>query len=169
MSDWFETLEGLNSRLWQCLGRGVADRHHPARHPTLATIGPDGWPEARTVVLRGADPIAGTLTVHTDLHSAKVASLTAMPRAAFHVWIEKDRLQLRLACSVTLRHGAGGMGQGSRSIAPKLRDHPSPRNPDHQRPGLCQSPRCGDICSAGLRGGAYRCGASGAGASAGAV
>ena len=107
MSDWYETLEGLNSRLWQCLGRGVADRHHPARHPTLATIGPDGWPEARTVVLRGADSGLQTLTVHTDLHSAKVASLTAMPRAAFHVWIEKDRLQLRLTCTVTLRHGAG--------------------------------------------------------------
>ena len=107
MSDWFETLDGLRSRLWQSLARGVADRLHPARHLTLATISPDGWPEARAVVLRGADPAAGTLTAHTDLHSAKVASLRATPRAALHIWIPKDRLQLRLTCTVGLRHGAG--------------------------------------------------------------
>ena len=106
MSDWFETLDGLHTRLWQSLGRGVADRDHPARHPTLATISPDGWPEARTVVLRGADPLTQTLTAHTDLHSSKVDSLRANPGAALHVWIPKDRLQLRLTCTVGLRHGA---------------------------------------------------------------
>ena len=106
MSDWFETLDGIQSRIWQSLGRGVADRLHPARHPTLATISPDGWPEARTVVLRGADPVMQTLTAHTDLHSAKVASLRATSRAGLHVWIAKDRLQLRLTCTVALRHGA---------------------------------------------------------------
>ena len=106
MSDWFETLDGLHNRLWQNLSRGVADRTHPARHPTLATISPDGWPEVRTMVLRGADPIAGSLTAHTDLHSAKIASLRKTPRAALHIWSEADRLQLRLTCSVTLRHGA---------------------------------------------------------------
>ena len=106
MSDWFETLNGIHTRVWQSLGRGVADRLHPARHPTLATISPDGWPEARTVVLRSADPVAAMLTAHTDLHSAKVASLRATPRAALHVWMPKDRLQLRLNCFVSMRHGA---------------------------------------------------------------
>lgn len=105
MTDWFETLPGLQTRLWQNLSRGLADRLHPARHPTLATISPDGWPEARTVVLRGADQAAGTLTAHTDLHSAKIDSLRTTPRAALHVWIQKDRLQLRLTCTVALRHG----------------------------------------------------------------
>lgn len=106
MNDWFETLDGLQTRLWQSLGRGVADRLHPARHPTLATISPDGWPEARTVVLRSADPEAAMLTAHTDLHSSKVAGLRASPRAALHIWIPKVRLQLRLTCLVSMRHGA---------------------------------------------------------------
>jgi pyridoxamine 5'-phosphate oxidase len=106
MSEWFETLDGIQTRVWQSLGRGVADRLHPARHPTLATISPDGWPEARTVVLRSTDLVAAMLTAHTDLHSAKVASLRATPRAALHVWIPKDRLQLRLTCTVSMRHGA---------------------------------------------------------------
>ncbi|MFP3387127.1 pyridoxamine 5'-phosphate oxidase family protein, partial [Tritonibacter sp. SIMBA_163] len=52
--------------------RGVHDRHAPARHPTLATVSPAGMPQARTVVLRGADKQAATLTLYTDVHSDKV-------------------------------------------------------------------------------------------------
>ena len=52
--------------------RGVRDRRAPTRHPTLATVTPDGRPKARTVVLRAADKQAGILELHTDLHSAKV-------------------------------------------------------------------------------------------------
>lgn len=104
-TNWFETLDGLHAHAWQQLGRGVADRAHPARHPTFATLGQDGWPEARTIVLRAADPSAKVLEVHTDLHSSKIASLRANPRAAFHVWIEKQRLQMRLQTTVTILQG----------------------------------------------------------------
>ena len=106
MSEWFETLEGLRARVWQRLGRGVADRRAPARHPTLATVGEDGAPEARTVVLRGASEGAGSVTIYTDAASAKVAELAREPRAALHVWEPKDRLQIRLALTVTVRTGA---------------------------------------------------------------
>lgn len=106
MSEWFETLEGLRERVWQRLGRGVADRRAPARHPTLATVGTDGAPEARTVVLRGAVQSAGTVTIYTDAASAKVAELARDPRAALHVWEPKDRLQIRLALTVSVRTGA---------------------------------------------------------------
>ena len=104
MSDWFETLDGLHDRLWQRLGRGVADRHAPARQPTFATVR-DGWPEARTVVLRAARREEATLEVYTDIHSDKIASLRQTPRAALHVWEDKQRLQIRLACEVTILTG----------------------------------------------------------------
>ncbi|WP_371056578.1 pyridoxamine 5'-phosphate oxidase family protein [Rhodosalinus sp. K401] len=106
MNEWFETLEGLRARVWQRLGRGVADRRAPARHPTLATLGTDCAPEARTVVLRGASEAAGSVTIYTDAASAKVAELAREPRAALHVWEPKDRLQIRLALTVELRTGA---------------------------------------------------------------
>ncbi|WP_371036350.1 pyridoxamine 5'-phosphate oxidase family protein [Rhodosalinus sp. FB01] len=106
MSEWFETLEGLRARVWQRLGRGVADRRAPARHPTLATLGTDGAPEARTVVLRGSSEAAGSVTIYTDAASAKVAELAREPRATLHVWEPKDRLQIRLALTVELRTGA---------------------------------------------------------------
>ena len=106
MSDWWLTLEGIHARLWANLLAGVRDRNAPARHVVLATLGPDGWPEARTVVLRGADRAAALLEVHTDLHSGKVASLAALPRAALHVWDAAEQLQIRVQARVTVHSGA---------------------------------------------------------------
>mgnify|MGYP001297562705 CR=1 FL=1 len=81
MSEWFESLDGIFAQLWTGLEQGVADRNAPARHPTIATVSVDGWPETRMVVLRAATRETGGLEVHTDITSAKVASLRAQPRA----------------------------------------------------------------------------------------
>lgn len=106
MSEWFETLAGIHTHLWRRLLVGVADRTAPARHPVFATVGPDGWPEARTVVLRGADAGAGLLEVHTDLNSAKVVSLRKRGLAALHIWDEGEGLQIRVQAEVTILSGA---------------------------------------------------------------
>lgn len=105
MTDWFETLDGLHARVWETLATGVSDAGHPARRPTLASVSPTGWPEARTVVLRSVDRDAGNLTVHTDLHSDKIASLRATPRAALHVWDAEQALQIRAQAEVTIQSG----------------------------------------------------------------
>lgn len=98
------TLTGLFDTVWQHLARGKADRHHPARHPTLATIGPDG-PELRTLVLRGIDRTLAMLELHTDAASPKVAQIAADPRVALHVWVPKARLQIRATARATLAPG----------------------------------------------------------------
>lgn len=105
MTKWFETTEGLWAKLWRTLAEGVENAGHPARRPTFATVSPDGWPEARTVVLRTADPHEGIVAVHTDLHSDKMNSLQASPRAALHVWVPEDDLQIRLQAEVTIVSG----------------------------------------------------------------
>jgi len=102
---WAATLDGLYAQVWARLMRGVADRRAATRHPTLATVSPDGWPEARTVVLRAADPATGTLDLHTDLRSAKVAALRTTPRAALHIWDQSAHLQIRLVADVTILTG----------------------------------------------------------------
>lgn len=91
---------------WQRLTRGVADRRAASRHPVFATVSPDGAPEARTVVLRGASRSAGTVEVHTDGGSAKVRSLRANPQAQLMIWDEKAKLQIRLSTQVTILQGA---------------------------------------------------------------
>lgn len=99
----------------------MGDRHAPARHPTLATVTPDGRPRARTVVLRRADASAGTLDVHTDLESPKVAELRATPFAALHVWDGSAHLQIRAEVEVMIASGQevadiwAGVPQTSRS------------------------------------------------------
>lgn len=105
MSDWFETSQGIWDKVWTTLGRGVADARHPARRPTFATVSPDGWPEARTVVLRSTVRDDATVTVHTDLYSDKIKSLRATPRAALHIWDAKQDLQIRLQVEVTILSG----------------------------------------------------------------
>jgi pyridoxine/pyridoxamine 5'-phosphate oxidase len=57
----------------------------------------------RTVVLRGWD--GEVAQMHTDRASTKVAELTVDPRAALHVWIPRQALQLRLSVKVALTHG----------------------------------------------------------------
>lgn len=102
---WASALDSLHAQVWTQLVRGVSDRRAPARHPTFATVSPQGWPEARTVVLRAADPVAATLEIHTDLRSAKVAALRVNPRAALHVWEASAHLQIRITADVTILSG----------------------------------------------------------------
>lgn len=102
---WARDLSQLYAEVWARLTRGVHDRHAPARHPTLATVTPEGRPQARTVVLRAADKAADSLDIHTDLRSAKVGDLRITPFAAVHVWDASAHLQLRLDANVTLLTG----------------------------------------------------------------
>ena len=107
---WAHALDTLYDQAWQCLIQGVHDRHAPARLPTLATVSPDGCPQARTVVLRAADRAPGTLDIHTHLQSPKVADLQARPVAALHVWDGASRLQIRLQAGVVIHQGAAVEG-----------------------------------------------------------
>ena len=105
-TEWFETQSGLWTRLWQTLTQGVSDPAAAAHWPVMATVSAEGWPEARTVVLRGADETLLRISVHTDLFSDKIASLRANGRAAFHVWDAGQALQIRLQCDVEIQSGA---------------------------------------------------------------
>jgi pyridoxamine 5'-phosphate oxidase len=102
---WAHAIDSLREQAWQRLIRGVHDRHAPARHPTLATVSPDGMPSVRTVVLRGADPHSAKLDIHTHLHSAKITDLRSRPVAALHVWDSGQTLQIRLQAHVEMLTG----------------------------------------------------------------
>lgn len=84
------------------LGRGVADRRHPFHTPTLATLGLDGAPQARTLVLRGCDPAGRGLRLHTDRRAGKWAELRAEARCALHLYDAGAAIQLRLAGRASL-------------------------------------------------------------------
>jgi len=83
-------------RIWTELQRATVDRHHEWRTPVLATICPQGVPQARTVVLRGADANASQLIFFTDSRSHKVTELRAAPAAVFVFWSKRLSWQLRV-------------------------------------------------------------------------
>lgn len=96
------TLEDTLAWALALVARGVADRRHPFHTPVLATTGIDGAPQARTVVLRGIDPVTRQLRLHTDARAGKVAELEAEPRATLMFYDPGAQLQLRLAGRATL-------------------------------------------------------------------
>lgn len=83
------------------IGRGVADRRHAFHTPVFVTNGVDGFPAARTVVLRGFDPQRRTLIFHTDGRSTKVTELAADPRVAIVFYDARRKIQLRIAGHAT--------------------------------------------------------------------
>lgn len=104
MIDPFSNLDSTLDQVWQRLARGVADRRSPARHPVLATVGPEGG-EARVVVLRGVNREAHSVELHTDTASGKVVELRANPGATLLIWDERAKFQIRLRVSVTVTEG----------------------------------------------------------------
>ena len=90
------TLEEALAEAFRLLSRGVADRRSAFHTPTLATLGAEGAPNLRTVVLRAFDPAARSLRIHTDRRSVKAAEIAADPRAMLHGYDAGAQVQLRL-------------------------------------------------------------------------
>jgi len=84
------------------LQRATNDRHHDWRTPVLASTGLDGFPQARTVVLRSAERAQAKLTFFTDSRSPKVAELQAQARASLLFWSKRLGWQLRVSVLATV-------------------------------------------------------------------
>lgn len=96
------TLGAEIERIWSLFTRGAVDKRSAFNIPTVATIGVDGAPALRTVVLRTCSPSDRSLTFHTDARSRKTAELTANPTIVWHVWSQRQRLQVRARAKVRL-------------------------------------------------------------------
>ncbi|MGC6503701.1 MAG: pyridoxamine 5'-phosphate oxidase family protein [Parvibaculales bacterium] len=83
------------------LERAAADRKSALHTPVLATLGLDGTPQTRMVVLRHTDPVAASLIFHTDLRSTKMAELAATPTASLLFYDPKQRIQISVTGPVT--------------------------------------------------------------------
>ena len=143
MSNWFDTLEGMYIQTWDTLVQGMVDHAHPAHCPTFATMSPSHWPEARSVVLRGVDTEAATLTIHTDLQSDKIGSLHANSKVALHIWDPSLTLQIRLQGEVTIKSGRSVRGVWDRSSDEAKENYgakPPPGRPIEKALGYIRKP-----------------------------
>lgn len=103
---WTRNLAQFFNAGWAALlPQAISDRRD-ARLAMLATIGADGAPEARGVVLRAADPARATVDVFADASTPKCRELAADPRVALTIWREDVLIQLRLRGTMKIVEGA---------------------------------------------------------------
>jgi pyridoxamine 5'-phosphate oxidase len=103
-----ETPRDLDQVLWSAfalLARGVSDRRSAMHTPALVTLGTDGWPAARTVVLRGFDAASRRLTFHSDGRSRKIAELERNPRVAVLFYDARAKVQVRCRGEAEIHRG----------------------------------------------------------------
>lgn len=94
--------EQMGQEAWARLTAAANDRAHVMRLATLATVGVEGRPAARLMVIRGADADDGRLWFHTDARSPKVADLRVRPFACAVTYDPGDGVELRLNGSARL-------------------------------------------------------------------
>jgi pyridoxamine 5'-phosphate oxidase len=94
--------EELLSKIFAMLTRGTADRKSPLHTPTVATIGADGSPQTRIVVLRKFLHEERKLIFHTDLRSPKIEEIRANRRISWLFYHPGEKLQFRIAGEATI-------------------------------------------------------------------
>lgn len=99
---WHDDLEAFSAWCRQVLADAAARPDLQPRLIQVATIGADGAPRLRTVMLRGVGAGGWHLTFHTDASSCKAAELAADPRLEVHSWRQDLQLMLRLRGRATL-------------------------------------------------------------------
>lgn len=107
LPDHYDDLDAILMTAWDMIAAGAEDRHAASHTVTLATVGTDGAPRARIVVLRGCSPDARHLRVHTDRRSAKVDELAAEPRCSVLHYDPEAKIQVRLDARATVTIDGG--------------------------------------------------------------
>jgi|TARA_B100000925_G_scaffold189806_1_gene143518 pyridoxine/pyridoxamine 5'-phosphate oxidase len=101
----FQKLDDFLDFGWAQIYRGKADKKSPARHPTFLTSSADGFPKARTLVMRRSDRENNQIEFHTDTTSSKMLDLKKNPLAGIHIWIPKVQLQIQMEVVVEIKVG----------------------------------------------------------------
>ena len=101
----FQKLDDFLEFGWAQIYRGKADKKSPARHPTFVTSSIDGFPNARTLVMRRCDQKNNYIEFHTDTASSKMFALKENPRAGIHIWLPKVQLQIQMEVIVQIKVG----------------------------------------------------------------
>ncbi|MAK61200.1 MAG: pyridoxamine 5'-phosphate oxidase [Ponticaulis sp.] len=77
----------------------------PMRQASVATIGYDGSPQVRIMIVRAFEPETMALTVFTDARSPKVTGLNADARMQLMMYDPGTRTQIRISGQAELHHG----------------------------------------------------------------
>lgn len=97
-------LQEVLAHAWALLARGAHAADSPVHTPVLATVGLDGEPDARTVLLHSADPDQRRLYFNTDRRSLKYAELSQTSRAMLVFFDPRSETQLRVRADILMHY-----------------------------------------------------------------
>ncbi len=103
--DRFDSLKDALNWSWHLLFRATQQRQSQFRIPSIATVGIDGLPSNRKVVLREVRMAERQLYFYTDFRSAKVADLQQQPLLSWLFWDARRQLQIRVKARAQLHRG----------------------------------------------------------------
>lgn len=92
---FYDDLDASFAELWRLMADGAAHGRSGFHLPALATVADEG-PRLRTVVLREADGMTGTLRFHCDRRSDKAFELAANPACALAAYDGETKIQIRI-------------------------------------------------------------------------
>lgn len=101
LPEFYNDLDLSLAKAWAVIEAGLAKRTSAAHTPAVGTIGADGYPELRIMVLREADRQSGQLRFHTDARSNKIAEIASGCAATTLFYDPEEKAQIRM--SGTLR------------------------------------------------------------------
>ncbi len=123
---------------WACMNAGAAPGKSRFSMVQVATVGADGAPRARTVVIRSVDADARQIAFHTDRRSPKVRELQSDPRVTVIGYDMEARRQVRIEGLARLHIGDNeALGAWSASRADTRVNYQSETAPGEEiaRPG----------------------------------
>ena len=100
-----DDLYGSLAHAWAMLNEAVIDRRSAFHICTLATVDNDGFPQARSVVLRGCNSEERWLRFNTDMRTQKARNLATKPAAAMLFYDAYAKIQLRVGVRLALLSG----------------------------------------------------------------
>ncbi|SDU07309.1 pyridoxamine 5'-phosphate oxidase family protein [Stappia sp. ES.058] len=99
---FYDDLDLTLDEILHRLRDGARNRHSAFHTPAVATVTPQGAPDVRTMVLRGVDNAPLRLRFHTDKRTGKAYQLSQNPLGFCEIYDSNCKIQLRLACDMTL-------------------------------------------------------------------
>jgi pyridoxamine 5'-phosphate oxidase len=93
---FYNDLEATLRHAWAQLDAATTDRRSGFHALTVASVGLDGTPQQRSMILRKVDSAARTLRFNADIRSVKCEELRLNPAISALGYSIPDKLQLRL-------------------------------------------------------------------------
>lgn len=94
---YYDDLDASFAEAWNVVEAGVTDRNSPAHTPTVGTVGADGTPQLRIMILRAVSRDNRSLRFHTDARSTKITQLQDKAAASILVYDAAAKAQIRLS------------------------------------------------------------------------